>query len=262
MANGGQALDQPFAVTEAFFVREGGVYRPTGIGASFWDASKLGGGPVCGLVAQLLDQIAAPVPMLPIRLTLDLYGAVPMAPLTSRSRLLREGRRMQLVELELDAEGRTYARATLLRVRTEGEEGALVPLTYPFPDGVPAVRRVLAESIRIAGSADQPGPGAVWLRVVTPMVAGEPINGFAGVAAAADWGTTVSPPAAHADWTFANLDVSIHLARLPRSDWMLLDGTSEVAGNGTAISHMRMGDREGMFGTAHQSLFLNRRQTD
>ena len=41
----------------------------------------------------------------------------------------------------------------------------------------------------------------------------------------------------------------------------LLDGTSEAAGNGTGIATLRMGDTEGMFGTAHQSVFLNRRET-
>ena len=63
------------------------------------------------------------------------------------------------------------------------------------------------------------------------------------------------------DWTYASLDLSIHLSRMPRSDWMLLDGTSEVAGNGTGIATLRMGDTDGMFGTAHQSVFLNRRET-
>ena len=248
------------AVADSFFIRDGDCYVPTGLGPSFWDATKQGGGTICGLVAQVLDQIATPVPMLPMRLTLDIYAAVPMAPLTLRTRLLRQGQRVQLAELELDAEGRTYARATLLRVRTEGAEDQMEPLTHPFPSNPQGVRRALAESIRIAGSADEPGPGAVWMRVVTPMIAGEPINPLACVAAAADWGTTVSPPASHGEWTFANLDVSIHLSRLPRSDWMLLDGTSEVAGNGTGLTHLRMGDRHGMFGTAHHSLFLNRRQ--
>jgi Thioesterase-like superfamily len=249
-------------VSDAFFVREGELFVPTGLGPSFWDPTKQGGAPICGLVAQLLDAVPAPVPMLPVRLTLDIYGAVPMAPLTARTRLLREGKRIQLAELELGTAGRTCARATLLRVRTEGKEEQLRPLIHPFPEGAHGMRRVVAESIRIAGSAEEPGPGAVWLRVVTPMIAGEPMNPLACVAAAADWGTTVSPPASLKEWTYANLDVSIHLSRMPRTDWMLLDGVSEVAGNGTGIVHMRMGDRAGMFGTAHQSVFLNRRQAN
>ena len=247
-------------MTGAFFTREGDRFIPTGIGSSFWDPAKIGGAPICGLVAQVLDGIPAPLPMLPARLTLDIYGAVPMAPLTARTRLLREGRRIQLTELELEAEGRTYARATLLRVRMEGAETDLEPLTHPFPDEARGVRRVVAESIRLAGSAEEPGPGAVWMRVITPMIAGEPMNQLACVAAAADWGSTVSPPASLKEWTYANLDVSLHLSRMPRSDWMLLDATSAVAGNGAGMNTMRMGDREGMFGTAHQSLFLNRRQ--
>ena len=247
-------------MSDAFFTREGDRFLPTGLGPSFWDASKQGGAPICGLVAQVLDSIPAPVPMLPARLTIDIYGAVPMAPLTARTRLLREGRRIQLAELELGAEGRTYVRATMLRVRTQGVEDAREPLTRPFPSDPQGIRRVVAESIRIAGSDTEPGPGAMWMRVVTPMIAGDPMNALACVAAAADWGTTVSPPASLGEWTYANLDVSIHLSRMPRGDWMLLDATSEVAGNGTAMVTMRMGDTEGMFGTTHQSVFLNRQQ--
>ena len=248
-------------MSEAFFTRDGDRYVPTGLGPSFWDPTKQGGGPICGLVAQVLDGIPMPGPMLPMRLTLDIYGAVPMAPLTARTRLLRDGKRIQLAELELDVEGRTYARATMLRVRTEGPEDRSEPRTHAFPENAQAVRRVLAESFRISGSAEEPGSGAVWLRVVTPMIAGEPLNLLAGVAAAADWGTTVSPPASLNEWTYANLDVSIHLARMPRTDWMLLDATSEVAGNGTGMVTMRMGDRQGMFGIAHQAVFLNPRQS-
>ncbi len=248
-------------MNQAYFIREGERFVPTGLGPSFWDPAKQGGAQICGLTAQLLGAIAVPVPMLPVRLTLDIYGAVPMAPLTARIRLLREGKRIQLAELELDADGRTWVRATLLRVRREGEEAQLVPLTHPFPEGAQGQARVLAELIRIAGSETEPGPGAVWMRVITPMIAGEPIDPLACVAAAADWGTTVAPPASLTDWTYASLDLSINLSRMPRSDWMLLDGASEVAGNGTGIATLRMGDTDGMFGTTHQSVFLNRRET-
>lgn len=246
-------------MSNAFFIREGNRYVPTGLGPSFWDPARQGGAQICGLAAQLLGAIPVPVPMQPVRLTLDIYGAVPMAPLTARTRMLREGKRIQLVELELDAEGRTWVRATLLRVRMEGDEAQLEPLTHPFPEEAKGVRRVLAESIRIAGSETEPGPGAVWMRVITPMIVGEPINSLACVAAAADWGTTVSPPALLKHWTYASLDLSIHLSRMPRSDWMVLEGGSQVAGNGTGIVTLRMGDEVGMFGTAHQSVFLNQR---
>ena len=248
-------------MSRAFFIREGDQFVPTGLGPSFWDPAKQGGAQICGLTAQLLGAIPVPVRMLPLRLTLDLYGAVPMAPLTARTRLLREGRRIQLAELELEAESRTWVRATLLRVRTDGEEAQLEPLTHPFPEGAQGQARVLAESIRIMGSETEPGLGAVWMRIITPMIAGEPIDALACAAAASDWGTTVAPHASLKDWTYASLDLSIHLSRMPRSDWMLLDGISEVAGNGMGITTLRMRDTEGMFGTAHQSVFLNRRET-
>jgi hypothetical protein len=243
----------------AFFVRDGDVFTPTGLGKSPWDATKQGGGPICGLSAQLLAGVPAAVPMLPQRVVVDIYGQVPMAPLTASTRLLRDGRRVRLVEATLAADGRTYARATMLQTRTEGGEDRNVALTRPFPDGAGTLSRVVAESVRVAGQDGEPGPGAIWLRVITPLVAGAPIDPLGSLAMVADWGTTVSAPASTRDWTFASLDVSLHLLRMPRDPWWLLDGASEMAGNGTGIASMRLGDRTGMFGTVHQSFILERR---
>lgn len=244
----------------AFYTRDGDAIIPTGLGVSSWDKTKQGGAPIAGLVAQLLRDVPTQVPMLPARLTIDLLGAVPMAPMLPRARLLRDGKRIQTSALEIEVEGRTAISATLLRVRTEGEVQPNEPLLRPFPEGQEGVRRTIAESIRLEGSESEPGPGAVWMRVITSMIAGEPSDPLANVAAAADWGTAVAPPADPREWTYANLDLSINLSRLPTSDWMLLEGRSEVAGNGLGYADMRMGDLSGMFGSVHQSVFLARRK--
>ena len=56
-----------------------------------------------------------------------------------------------------------------------------------------------------------------------------------------------------------NLDISVDLSRLPCSDLLPIDGVSDSAGNGIALSNTRLGDRLGLFGMAHQSVFLERR---
>lgn len=105
----------------------------------------------------------------------------------------------------------------------------------------------------------QVGPGAVWLRFPSAVVAGEVISPLQAAVMASDLGSGVSTMFAYADWTFANLDISLHLSRLPSSDWLLVDAASDTAGNGIVIANSRLGDAAGMFGTAHQSIFLERR---
>lgn len=240
----------------AFYRREGELLVPTGLGVSHWDPSKQGGAPVAGLAAQLLDGVATQNRMVPARLTIDILGAVPMAPLSARLRVLRDGIRVQLSEIELVQEDRIRVRASMLRLRESSDAQDGEALAHPFPEGAEGQRRVVAESIRIEGSESTAGSGAVWMRVITPVIAGEPLNMLAGIAMAADWGTSVAPPADPRAWTYANLDITVHLTRMPRSDWMLLDGTSETPGNGIAMTTLRIGDRRGLFATAHQSVFL------
>lgn len=244
---------------QALYVREGERFVPTGLGVSTWNPKAQGGAPVAALVGHLLSAIPSDIPMLPVRLTIDILGVVPMTALEPRIRATREGKRIQVWEIELVAAGRSVVRASMLRARIEGEGQDIVPLSHPFPEHAEPLRRTMAETIFLDGDPETLGHNALWMRVIRPIVAGEPLVPLACVALAGDWGTTVSPPAALDEWTFANLDISLHLSRLPRSDWMLLDGASEVAGNGTGVAHIRMGDRLGMFGSAHQSVYLDRR---
>lgn len=239
----------------SLYVREGAHFVPTGLGASPWNPEAQSGAVIAALTGQLFADMPARAPMSPVRLTIDLFGAVPMEPLEARTRILRDGRRMQLAELELFSGDRTWVRASMLRMRIEGPGQDRVPLTRPFPDSG-GVHRVLSEIIRVEGDPETPGPGALWVRMLKPVIEGEELAPLACVAMAADYGTFISPPAPLRQWTFANLDISIHLTRLPVGDWLLLDGISESAGNGTGVGTLSIGDREGMLGMSHQSLFI------
>src|SRR5258708_33905698 len=61
-----------------------------------WDAGMQHGSAPAALVVWAAEAIATPVPMHIARVTIDLMRPVPVAPLTVRSEVLREGRRIQL----------------------------------------------------------------------------------------------------------------------------------------------------------------------
>src|SRR3546814_5271344 len=62
------------------------------------------------------------------------------------------------------------------------------------------------------------------------------------------------------EWSFANVDISLHLTRMPEGEWIRIAAETDGAGNGIAIVHARLADERGEIGHAHQTLFLDRRR--
>ncbi|WP_162527221.1 thioesterase family protein [Sphingomonas solaris] len=244
---------------EAFYTREGDRYVPTGLGTSPWNPRAQMGVALAGLAVHAMEAVPSPAPMAPARLTIDILGAVPLAPVVATTRIVREGRRVQLVETELLIEGRPWLRATALRLREATSPEAATPLTRGFPDTPPPPGLSWAETKRIEGDYAVPGPGATWTRMKAQVVAGVPLTPLEAVAMIADFGSGTAPLVPLRDWTFANVDIAVHLTRRPRGEWFLIDSTSESAGNGIGLTHSRLGDREGMIGMAHQTTFLEPR---
>ena len=245
----------------AFYVLEDDRFVPTGIGRSAWTGQTQSGVSVAGLVAHLIEKMPAAVPMLPARITMDILGTIPMEPLTSVTRVVRDGRRMQLIEVELQAGERSCVRASVLRVRSAGTPVVDPPLTYPVPNAAsPGYGSTSwAEWVRPFGAFDIPGPGARWLRFLAPVVAGSPLAPLEALAMASDFGSGTAPILSVKEWTLANIDISLHISRLPRGEWLLVDATGQSAGNGVGLASSRLGDRDGMIATAQQTVFLDRR---
>lgn len=233
---------------------------PTGRGVSPWNGRSLGGVAIAGLLAHLVDRTPTLTPMHPTRLTIDLFGVIPMEPLTSAVSVVRQGRRIQMLDVTLASGGRTWARASALRVRTDETPGRDIPLTHSFPNTMLGLQTSdMCDSIRSDHSGKTPGRGARWVRFPYPVVRGEPLGALAAAAMIADFGAGISAMLPYRGWTFANLDVSIHLTRLPRGDWLLIDAATESSGNGIGCARGRLGDADGMFGTSYQTVFLDRR---
>ncbi len=249
--------------TLAFYRREGDAYKATGLGISPWNEQAQMGVALAGLAAHCLEAIPCPAPMLTTRLTIDILGTVPPIALTPVTRIVRDGRRIQTVEVTLEADGRSWVRATALRIRTGQSPEVSNPATRSFPPegrdpNLPRATK-WAETILLAGGFHQAGPGAQWVRFTSCVVAGEPLRPLERLAMLADFGSGVAPVLPVKEWTQANTDISLHISRTSEDEWLLIDAGSESAGNGIALVHSRISDRDGAIGMAHQSLFLNQR---
>jgi Acyl-CoA thioesterase C-terminal domain/Acyl-CoA thioesterase N-terminal domain len=271
---GPQARRAPGAAlsAEPIFVREGDAFVPTGHARGPWDPGALHGGAPAALVAEAVQAEGFGV----ARLTVEFLGPVPLAPLTVRAELVRPGRRLQLVEAAVEADGRTVLRCRAVRMR-RGEvalpAGATAaPAAPPGPDGaqpdrLPAAAGEPAEGfhrtgmeIRFAGGTDfGPGPALAWFRLARPLVDDAPASPLARVAAAADFGNGVSHVVPWSAWLFVNTDLTIHVHREPVGEWVLLDARTTLERSGTGLAWSALHDETGPLGLAAQSLYVEAR---
>jgi acyl-coenzyme A thioesterase PaaI-like protein len=248
-------------MTESFFVREGDHFHPNGICTSPWQPTALSGAALAGLAAHTLDRVPAPTAMVTARLTIDILGTAPVGPVTTTTRVVREGPRLQLIDVELQARGRSWLRATALRVRTAESPEQSVPPTRTFPTALETKPLRWGEYIPIDRDTCAPRTGASWVRVTSMVVDGEPLSPLERIAITSDTGSGTAPLVSRKDWTYANIDIATHMTREPRGEWLLVDARSESAGNGIGLIHSMLGDRDGMIGMAHQTLFLQPRSS-
>jgi acyl-coenzyme A thioesterase PaaI-like protein len=249
-----------------FYEAVGGRFEPTGLAVSPWDVKNQGGVPLGGLIAHLAEQAPAPVPMSTARVVIDILRPTPFAALESRVRVVREGRRMQVLDIELVAAETVTVRASVLRVRLADSPAAArmhVPEVPPLAGGRSLLlsrSRIahIAETRLVVGGLDELGSGTAWFRLSGEIVQGHTISPFVQAVMAADFGSGLSTIVDWREWTFVNLDITVHLTRMPEVGWVKLDAETLSAGNGIALVDGRIADERGPLGRTHQTLFLER----
>lgn len=229
-----------------------------------WDPGHQNGGVVLALLGHRLEDVPTLVPMGLARLTVDLQRPVPIGPrLDLRSTILREGKKLQIVLLELLAGDVVFVRATALRLRLAdlGDAGAdLLPAPAPWDAGMPPpetcdhlewkpgspgfLRGIEMRSARGMG---------MWIRLAVPVVAGEEIRPTSRMTVAFDFVQLIN---AEADglmgpMTLINPDVNAHVLRPMTGEWTALTGhTRFEVGVGRGISSAVLSDEQGFYGVA------------
>jgi hypothetical protein len=256
----------------ALFEREGDRFLPTKLSLGPWSATALHGGPTAALLARAIERFDGGEGMMVTRLTVELLRPVPLAPLEVRVRMLRPGRKVQLVEATLATEAHEVARATGLRIRQkdvhlppnlpmEGvvidppERGEDAHRLGEFLDGF---HTDAVEHRFVRGQLSTPGPATDWIRLKVPLLDGEEPSPLCRVCAAADFGNGASAilPKSH---TYINPDLTVYLHRYPRGEWVCIDAVTRVEENGIGLAESRLFDRDGPIGRAAQSLIIEER---
>ncbi len=253
------------------------VYRLDGVTAI---ASELSSGPwgrmqhgsaPAALIAHIAERMPSEQPMRTARLTIDLMRPVPIAPLTIKTEIVRDGRKIRLVRIDLFAEGMLVTSGSVLQIRralTELPQGiADEPVKLPGPE---AGRRAkvkkdenpflsLIEISIVNGGFNKPGPCAAWFRAEQPIIEGMPLSNLMAAAIAADFCNGASAVLDFRQWTFINGDLTISLTRDPVDDWILLDAETWLGPDGAGLAFGRLADKRGYFGRTVQSILIESR---
>jgi Acyl-CoA thioesterase C-terminal domain/Acyl-CoA thioesterase N-terminal domain len=261
-------------VADAFYLPEGERFASTELTRGPWDEESQHAGPPAALLARELERCGEPRARRVGRVTIEILGPVPIAPLTAAARVVRPGRGVELVEGELAGPEGPVMSARAWRLRAEPVELPDGLPVYPPPPG-PESGRPTAEfpsqatvgwhtamEIRfVAGDYLEPGPATAWFRPRHRLVAGEETSPLARVLLAADAGNGVS---ATLDWSrfrFVNVDLTVHLARPPRGEWVCLDAVTVPEADGTGLAESALHDEQGRIGLAAQTLVIRPRTT-
>ena len=260
----------------AFYEPDGELLRATELTRGPWDPDAQHGGPPSALLGRALERLAGGEGKRFGRVTLELLGPVPIAPLIASAEVTRPGRSVELCEATLAPAGggRPVMRATAWRLRTEdvrlppgtGEAGP-PPASGPadgaegpfFPTGVDVGFHTAMEYRFLSGGFREPGPATVWLRMRVPLVAGEQPTPLQRVLCAADSGNGVSGPLDYRQFVFINTDLSVHLRRMPDGEWLCLDAVTFAEPSGIGLSDTLLLDERGPVGRALQTLFVRAR---
>ena len=265
-------MANPPGLPDVLFRSDGDRFVPTELTRGPWDPNAMHGGAPAALLVRAIERFEpGPAPHV-ARLTIDLLRPVPLVPLEVRSRFLRPGKKVQIVESTVIADGTEVVRASALRLREAPIElpaGADAPVDDRMPppgsperfEGRGDLNFGQAMDISHAkGISGVPGPAGVWFRLRVPVVAGEDVTPLMRVAAAADFGNGISSPLSWDEgWTFINPDLTVYLHRLPAGEWVGLDAVTWPDARGVAVAEAGLFDVEGRIGRATQSLLLDRR---
>src|SRR3981081_4791224 len=127
---------------QPFFTTDPDALIPPEVGNGPGDPKSLHGRVVIGLLAFVIEQRHGGDDFVPARLTVDMFRLPNMAPVEVKTRLVRDGLRIKVVEAEFFSGGTSMARAScqLLR-KTENPEGNVwSPPNWdvPAPADIPA----------------------------------------------------------------------------------------------------------------------------
>jgi Thioesterase-like superfamily len=259
-------------MADAFYEPGGSadLYLATELTRGPWDPGSQHAGPPSALLGREIERVGEAGEFQVGRVVLEILRPVPIGPVTVGSRVIRPGKKVQLVEASLSNEGGELMRATAWLLRTselELPDGAAADDAPPagpeegwtpefFPTGQHAGYHTAMEWKAVAGAFLEAGPATVWMRMRQPLVDGEEPTPLQRALVAADVGNGISAVLDWREYVFINVDLTVHFERMPVGEWVCVDAVTRPRPSGVGTAESVLSDERGRIGRAAQSLLI------
>ena len=250
------------------------VFESTDSTRSNWDPAIQHGSPPLALMTKLIEESDAESPLRIGRVSMDILGPIPVAPVRVRAWVDRPGSRICLMAAEMvaaraDGPDRVVARASAWLLATSDTTDIATdrfpPLVEgeadPVPHGWEGARGYLeAVSWRRQVALDTGSP-VVWMSPLAHLVDAEEMTQMQRLALVVDCangaGAAIDPSA----FVFMNTDTAMHVHRVPVGNDFALRARGSVGPDGIGVTTAEIFDRQGFIGTCAQTLLIQRRPT-
>jgi Thioesterase-like superfamily len=260
-------------VPEAFYESDGDGFIATELTRGPWDPGAQHAGPPSALLGREIERADGADGFQVVRVTFEILKPVPIGPVRVEAEVVRPGRSVQMIEASLSDGDGALMRARAWRIRTAALEipGDVVTTPDPppgpeegeqpefFATGQSVGYHTAMEWRSVGGGFLEPGPATVWMRMGCQLVAGEEPTPLQRTLVAADVGNGIS---AVLDWRrflFVNVDLSVHLERMPEGEWICVDAVTLPQPQGIGTAESVLSDERGRIGRAAQALLIAER---
>jgi hypothetical protein len=267
-------------VPDSFYEPDGDRFVSTELTRGPWDPDSQHAGPPAALIGREVERLGGGLiggeggpPAQVGRITYEVLRPVPIVPLRVSAEIVRPGRRVEMFEAMLsDEQDEVLLRARGWRLRTEqvSFEAPQSPEPPPGPDrgepgeffhtGYDVGYHTAMEYRFVSGAFMEVGPATVWMRMGVPLLPGEEPTPLQRVLAAADSGNGVSASLDWSSYLFINVDLTVHLHRMPQGEWVCLDAITLPEPNGVGMADTRLLDERGPIGRGVQTLLVAERE--
>ena len=255
---------------------DGDLFHPTGLTRGPWDpaSSTPARPPRCWRAPSSAPRGIAPGQV--GRLGYDILRPVPLAPHRIETRTLRPGRNVEQIEAVAARRGERRRpdapeRVAAARARSSscrpGSASSTLPHSPPAEGGIslpafwtePVAYHAALDWRFVDGDFDEPGPATAWTRLRVPLVAGEEPSPLERMLVMADAASGISHVLDWKAWVFINVDLGIHLERLPEGEWMAMDAVTRLGPTGAGLCTSVLSDERGRVGVSTQTLRVTKR---
>ena len=244
------------------------TYRSTMHAQGAWNEHEQHMAPASGIIAAELEDFQPRDDVRIGRISYDIFGLIAAGEFSISTRVIRPGKTIELLESQMQANGKTciVARAWRMCTQDSSEIAALEDQVVYHPETLPNWEGMLRwpggyiKSLEAkANEKHRAGKGIVWLNNAKDMVENQPTSDFVHLMGMVDTANGVAPRQGNEfTWGFPNLDLQIHMHRYPTGRWLGLETVQQYGSDGIGLTSSVLHDVHGPYGRSEQILALRK----